>query len=554
MRHTALALAATLCLVLFSSSALAQKKKIKQLEGDLKNLESDIEVLQEFIQEQSTTLTLLKKKVAEADKLREEVKKLNQRITGNTELSKKSLEGVDKANKGLTEESGRVDAIEEKLKKKVVDFHGQIRIRPEIRSNHLHFNNLLDEDRNFTASHRALIGVDVRPSGFVTGRFTLQDARIWGSPTLYLQKESVANPPEDRDGSSALKVHEAFGDIVFKEEVASLRLGRQVLNFGAGRMVGNNDWEQAGRAFDGLDLTLQYKNFIKADLFAAWVEERHAFGETDSSFSGIYLTCPYVKDMAFDLYYLFLYDVRGDAKRSISTIGLRIGGKLPWHKALFFDLEGALQFGDNTEGKPTDNQTVTNSHYGVYLHMDLGYAVQVKTTPTLAIFFDMASGDGNTSPTDSANDLSAGWVPLFATKHSMLGRMDMWNQTNIWDLGGYFKITPAAGFDITLEIHSLHLYDKNGAIPGGGDNASVLEETDGNLGFELDIDLAYRFNDNFAISGGYSLFAPGQGLKDRDDDKPLVVTEIDDNGEPTEYRYPVGDPAHWVYLQADFTF
>jgi len=552
MRYVTWAIAAAFCFTLFSSSAFAQRKKVKQLETKVQNLETDLEVLQEFIQEQSAALQELKKKLAETEKWKEELGKVDKRVAGNTDLAKKIHGDVGKVTGKVQEDSDRVDKVEEQLAKKKVDFHGQIRVRPEILANHQYFNNLMTDDRNFTGSHRARIGIDVNPNDFFTGRFTLQDARIWGSPTLYLQKESVANPPQDRDSGSALKVHEAYVNMNLKD-VAVLRLGRQMWNFGAGRIVGNNDWEQAGRSFDGLDLALKYQNYIRADMFFAWVEERHSSGETDASFGGLYLTCPYVEDMAFDLYYFFLYDTKGAAKRSISTLGLRIGGKLPWHKALFFDMEGAIQFGTATEGQPRDFDTVENDHYAVSLHVDLGYAIQVKTTPTLALFFDMASGDGNTSPQDEANDLSAGWIPLFPTNHGMFGKMDLWNQTNIWDFGGFFKISPVDGFDIVLELHSLHIYADTGAIPGGGDNISIVEATDTNLGFEMDFELIYRIRDNLAVMGGYSFFSPGQALEDRDKLDPLVLTEIED-GDEVQYRYPVGDAAHWAYLQVDLTF
>jgi len=68
MRYVTWAIAAAFCFTLFSSSAFAQRKKVKQLETKVQNLETDLEVLQEFIQEQSAALQELKKKLAETDK------------------------------------------------------------------------------------------------------------------------------------------------------------------------------------------------------------------------------------------------------------------------------------------------------------------------------------------------------------------------------------------------------------------------------------------------------------------------------------------------------
>jgi hypothetical protein len=562
MRAIVWGMLALLCLVTFAPEASAQRRKLDALETRLSNMQTDLEVLQEFIQEQSTGLTNLKQKTAELEKLKTQIGAVDGQVKGLNALVAKNVDAIDTLGQKVATEEKRLTVMAEELKRKKVDFSGQLRIRPEFKMNQRYFNNLLDEDQNFMASHRARISLDVRPASWLAARVTLQDARHWGSPTLFSQSDDIGPVvdiagnsralPEDANRDSAMRVHEAFLDVEVAKDLVNVKAGRQIWNFGKGRMVGNNDWEQAGRSFDGLDLTVSYKNFVKADLLFSWIDERNALGGSDVLFGGAYVTVPYVKDLDIDAYFLYLGDNRDNAKRNVGTIGARVGGLFPWHEALFFDLEGALQFGTVTEQGATDNATIDNSHYAVFLHADVGYAIPVQTTPTISLFYELASGDGNTSPADPANDQSVSWIPLFPTRHGLFGPMDIWRQSNIWDLGGRLEVTPVKGLKVVAQIHSLHLYEGSGAFPWGGErSASFLQAVDTGLGTEFDLCARYQLSDNLGLASGYGVFAPGAAFGDLDELDPIVLADPE-TGEP--FRYPRGDAAHWFFMQADFTF
>lgn len=569
MRFVIRAVTVAVAFCFLSSSAFAQRKKPNETETRVKNMETDIEVLQEFLQEQSTALQGIKTKLGEVDPVKEEVKKLQAGLKAAGEQTGKVAAGAAELGKQVVEERARIDKIEADLARKKVDFSGQIRVRPESRANQRRFNYELRDDNDIlSGTHRARIDAAVRPSDWFWGKVSIQDARIWGSPTLFLQKGDIerlegtgAEPSraiEDRDADSALRAHEAFVDIEIEKEIASIRLGRQVWNFGAGRMVGDNDWEQAGRSFDGFDLGLTYENYIEADVLFSLVDERATARDEnvkDLVFYGVYLTCPYVQGIAFDAYLLGLWDDRDTAVRKVGTLGGRAAGKLPMHEPFFFDIEGALQFGTVTEGFPGDAQTVDNSHFAVFVHADAGYALPVDYSPKFAAFVEYASGDGNSSPTDPKNDSSVGWVPFFPTRHAIFGPMDLFNQTNIIDFGGNISVNPAEEILARIELHSFHLYDDSGPIPLGGNvTASRVNELDTSLGTEIDFFLSWKLSGNLALSGGYSVFAPGatfKGKKGLDEVEPQIFTDQDDG---KDYEYPREDPAHWAFLQADLTF
>jgi hypothetical protein len=437
-----------------------------------------------------------------------------------------------------------------------------LRLRPEYTQNHRYFNNLLNEDRNFGASHRARIGVDVQPADFIAARFTFQDARTWGSPTLFLQREDFGRtldpwgntlaPPEDQDRNSALRIHEAFLDLSVGENFIKARLGRQEWNFGAGRQIGNDDWNQRARSFDGFDISFSHEKLIKADLLFAWIDERNALAGDDMLFGGIYASSPYFEDMPIEAYFLYLSDDRAGAKRNVGTVGGRVSGKFPAHQAFFFDVEGAMQFGTVTEQHVNDAVTKDNPHYAVMAHIDAGYDLPVPTDPAVGLFFDLVSGDGNTSPTEAANDQSAGWIPLFPTMHGQFGKLDIFNPKNIWDMGVMARLSPLKELTVTAEVHSLHMYDGRGAIPQGGNSSnSYLDELDSGLGTEINLEAKYSLHENLEFMAGYGVFLPGATFSDLDARDELIL-EDEETGE--SFRYPRGDPAHWVYLQADLTF
>ncbi len=562
MRTIAWSIVALICCVSFSLDANAQRRRTDALDTRINNLATDLEVLQEYIQEQSTGLTGLKKKMAELDQLKGQVGKLESQVTGLSSIVSKNTTAIDALGQRVAGDEKKLTAIEEELARKRVDFSGQLRIRPEFRNAHKYFNYDIDADENLLASHRARISLDIAPADWFNARVTLQDARQWGSSTLFLQREDLGpatdingSPmprPEDANRDSALRVHEAYLDMRFGDDLLALRSGRQVWNFGAGRMIGNNDWEQAGRSFDGLDLTVKYQKYIKADLLFSWVDERNSLGGNDVLFGGAYITSPYIEDLDIDAYLLYLGDDRESGKRNVGTVGARIGGKLPFHKSVFFDFEGAVQFGTVTEQGPTDNATKDNSLYAVFFHADAGYVIPVKLPLSFSIFYELASGDGNTSPVDPANNQAVSWVPLFPTSHSLFGRMDIWHQSNIWDVGGKLQGTPLKGLDITMELHSLHLYESTGAFPWGGEPAaSYLETVDTSLGVEFDLYARYLLSDQLALAAGYSVFAPGGAFSDLDESDPIILEDSADGG---LYRYPRGDAAQWLYVQADFTF
>jgi hypothetical protein len=559
-----LAAVGVLFVAAFAPAALAQKKG--DIEKRVKNIEGDLEVLKDFIQEQTQGLKEAKDKIAaETERATAETDKVDKKVVALATLTSQVSENLTALQKEVEKQAADIAAIKAELEHKKVNFSGQFRVRPEVVSNLDDFHSQFDEDQNLRASERLRIGMDVAPVAGVSARFVLQDVRGWGV-------QAAGDDPSD-----PLRVHEAYLSVQLDPEVATLSVGRQAWDFGRGRMIGNNDWDQRGRSFDGLDLTLKYENFIRADILYSIVDERNTAEGTDAVFGGVYATCPYLEGVTFDGYLLYLGDDREIAKRKIGTLGLRAGGVLPTLKEVYFDAEATLQFGTVTEVAPVELAAVGEvegtgkeyedaDHFAAAYHLEAGYKSDdmLIYRPQFGVFFDSASGDNNTSPADAKNDGHYAFVPLFPSLHDILGKMDLWTLTNVWDIGARAGGSPVEGLELHAEFHYLSLVYGLGRLPrGNAVHSSLVPKKDkageANLdaptaiGAEIDLDLSYRVNPSLALMLGYSVFLPAQ-----DGAIPEQVfrigSETDENDLEHPYKYPGGDPAHWLFVQADFTF
>jgi len=532
-----------MALVLVGTAALprdAAAQRSRKIASRITEVEEELSLLRDVAGDAARTASEAKKRL---DILQKKVEKLSAELKNDVDAVSKA---VDLSEAALVKQGERLDELDkgikeirEELEKRRIDFSGQLRIRPQYVTNARDFRSDLDEDQDFFFNQRIRLGIAVRPVDFMSAFIQFQDVRGFGANALI------------EDGSDAARIHQAYitGHVPGGLEV---KVGRQEWSFGSQRIVSSADWNQHGRSFDGLDLTWTFEDWVVADALFALLDERAAADGDDKLFGGLYLTTPILDPMAIDLYYLYQHDPREGAKRSFSTLGGRIGGRLPWHKALLFDVEATLQLGTVSEGDPGDQLSVENSHFAAAYHLMLGYEVPVTTSPTVKAFFLSASGDPNRSPVDPANDKHTAYLPLFPSRHVMLGRMDVFSLSNIWSAGGEVSLTPHDKVHVELQYHYLALVDKYGDIPGGHgmvtQNRLYPSRTD--IGSEVDLSAFWDIDEHFVLGGGYSVLLPGGAVEDQ----VRPEREILEGDQLRTYVYPGGDPAHWVWLQADFRF
>jgi hypothetical protein len=142
--------------------------------------------------------------------------------------------------------------------------------------------NFRDDDTDVHFLNRLRVDLTIRPTRWM--RFVLegQDARIYFNQSVP-SSSPFANPMDLRLGYLQL------GDS--DQSPLSLRAGRQDLNFGEQRLLGNFNWINVGRSFDAVRVTLRHNRY-RLDVFTASVvvPTRSGFDrpQTGNNLHGLY--------------------------------------------------------------------------------------------------------------------------------------------------------------------------------------------------------------------------------------------------------------------------
>jgi hypothetical protein len=399
-----------------------------------------------------------------------------------------------------------------------VPFSGELRLRPEFRSN-MDFNKNTQDVQSFVGSRLRITGSGLAAEDIAV-KFTIQDTRNWGG-------EPGANAPIGlTDEGEALDVHEAFVDFQrFMKLPLALRAGRQELAYGDQRLVGHFGWNNQGRAFDAFKLAYA-GNALSVDAWTAKRREENALAaggraSLDRDFSGVYATlrAPVAFLDALDLY--ALHDREGNTTddgnafkpKSVYTFGLRAAGKTG---ALDYTVEAPFQTGDNgtvlvVSGSSTPVKVSANA-----LAVKAGWTFPGSSELRLGAEYDYASGDDN-----AADDTSKTFQNLYPTNHPFYGYMDYqgWRNMSAWNLVASLKPTRrtfllAQYWDFSLAEAKDGWYNAAGAAAGGLRAASAAN-TEKKVGGE--VDLLFRFAQSRTVTweAGVSAFMTGALIENR---------------------------------------
>jgi len=136
-----------------------------------------------------------------------------------------------------------------------------------------------------------------------------------------------------------------------------------------------------------------------------------------------------------------------------------------------------------------------------------------------------------------------GFYPLFPTRHSFLGTMDLFAWRNIRDFGAKLELTPPGGFGFFAAFHYLQLYTDKGQLSGLGTSKTPKPDQPigRNIGIEIDTALSWAPNDQLQVQLGYSIFMPS-----------TVTKELKICG--NKALEGSCDAAQWAYLQTRLRF
>jgi Alginate export len=365
--------------------------------------------------------------------------------------------------------------------------------------------------------------------GAVRAQITLQDARALGAPSPTAR---LANAR----GLGRLEPYEAFGEVRSSgARPHYLRLGRQAVVWGEGRLVGSADFSPAGRSLDAARGHLAFGNF-DFEALAAILEVPGPLGSAFSDTSGPsapgvqlyglaakWTIDPLLRVEAFGLVRVSrssgaeLDGSRFAAARLAGeryTAALRVSGEA---KGWSYGAEGAYQFGAASSVAIGGADIAAWAAAGsVSKTLD-----QLLFSPTFRVAGSYASGDNRKGAYKQFD-------PLLADPQRFHGQMDLFGWSNMMDVAGRAQIVPWTDAAFALEYRYARLAQAAGEWVGGYLTAvggrerpplvatapsgrPLSDETE--LGHELDVVFTYRPWIPLELRAGWSGLLLGDGAK-----------------------------------------
>ncbi len=447
-----------------------------------------------------------------------------------------------------------------------VTFEVQERVRWEIRENNFDFNDCLraQTDDNWVLN-RFRLGVMLKPAPWLKIYAQTQDSRE------YLSDRPDFPAQLGAEGDDAFDLRQGYVEISNYDKCPwGLKIGRQVMEYGDGRLVGPSEWNNLGRTFDAVKLRYQQQDWsVEAFAGTVAVSTRGKYNQSDlvngtethreQVFSGLYFSTAVLPVQTTDVYAFHLHENNNALYQPLAlgdtnflTFGARVkskpgafyhapaavahdgktiaNGKSTWcsvaaeaPKPLGFDYDAELAF---QTGKVRGlDLTAFAAHGG------LGYTFELPWAPRLGVEYNYASGDE-----DSRDRASQTFQNLFPSNHPRYGYMDLFSWQNMHNPALSLKAAPCRTVTVQADYHLFWLatnedswYRSNGtatvrplrtpapAVALGAPPAPLppqATDADKFAGSELDFTVTYKPLKQLALQAGYSHFFAGTYLKD----------------------------------------
>jgi len=351
---------------------------------------------------------------------------------------------------------------------------------------------------------------------------------------LYAQGQDIREIGGDRPnivgsygagGDDIFDVLQGWVDVRDDAGGLSLRVGRQALNYGDQRLLGNPQWLNSTRAWDaarlryesghstldvfsGSPVTFTNDQWNRSDIFNA-DQKRQAV------VSGIYWSA---KKPAPTLLSADVYLLNENATKVSAATGAPVGRTGPMD---IWNL-GALVKGDPAQLKRWDYDVETDFQLGRIAGLDhrafaghggFGYNFDHAWKPRLGTQYNFASGDHN-----AADGKSTTFQNFFPGNHALYGFMDTTAWMNLHNTQINFSIQPTERLRIGIDGGLSWNADTHDAWFGS--NASTIvrpvnaaaQSASSFRGGEVDLNVWYKLNSHVGFQSGYAVYLPGAYL------------------------------------------
>ena len=356
----------------------------------------------------------------------------------------------------------------------------------------------------WVAHERSRLGLQIE-RGPLLANLVIEDARVAGT--------SSSNVP------STTAVHSAFVELHTYELAPSfVRLGRQEVTLGEGRLVGVSDWSLTPRSLDAVRARWVARQF-DVEVLAALLSAPGALAPEYTSFdkgqnarggTGAEL---YALTLGGHFDPLLQGEVTGLARIARTPLpdDLAPSDTLAWDARLHGELGGITYSAEGVYevgrvGIPGGHRPL--SAWAATARVD--WQTSWVLRPKWALSGSYASGGGG-----PATEELHRFDPLLPDSRSGLGQMGLYAWSNIIEGAFTVRSAPTDELTITLGYRHVRLADSRGAwfsaslFPIGQNSANGASF----LGHELDAAVTYSPLDVLSISGGYGAFITGRGAR-----------------------------------------
>ena len=381
----------------------------------------------------------------------------------------------------------------------------------------------------WAVAERARLGLGVE-RGAVRAQITLQDARALGTPTPSATFGGDRSPARFEPYEAYLEMRSSSA------RPNSLRLGRQAVIWGEGRLIGNADFSPTGRSLDAARAHLASGN-LDFEALAVLLEVPGPLGSSfgdraGPSRSGVQLygvTAKYTFDPLLRVEAFALARIARSSGAELDgsrfavartsgetyTGSLRVSGEA---KGWTYGIEGAYQLGTASalaEGDRDVRAWAAAAHVSKTLP-------EVALTPTFRLGGSYASGDDGRGAYKQFD-------PLLPDPQRFHGQMDLFAWSNAIDLSARAQLVPWTDTTFALEYRYARLAEASGewvgsylqgigsAAPVRGyaeaGYAPITGEPSAELGHELDATFAWRPWLPLELRAGWSGLLLGDGAR-----------------------------------------
>lgn len=348
--------------------------------------------------------------------------------------------------------------------------------------------------------NRFRLGMTLKPARWLKIVSQTQDARaVWKTPP-------VTTPYVNHWDLRMAYVE--LGDP--ETQAIDIRVGRQDVNFGAGRLIGSSDWRQTGRTFDAALASFHAGRF-RLSAFSLSIVNVAAEGishhQQGNNVHGLYGGIDNIVPNSVFEPYLFWRVAPGlkteagkAAHLDEKTIGLR------WAGVITSRFEYAAEFAGQTGRMATDSiGAFGGSLVGRYTISSL------RRKPRFFAEFNFASGDSN--PKDGRRGT---FDQLYPTVHDRHGIADQIGWQNLKEFRTGVRAFAARRWAVAGIYNNWYLWNARDGFYNSSAGI-IARDTKGlsgtHIGQEFDAETSYRLNRQIEIGAGIGHIFPGQFLK-----------------------------------------